>query len=86
MVMASRPWTDSDVAFLKTLADRRDWITKAVAKFPDRTEAAVRCMMQKVRQDIGSTDSRFCDNAWMASAAHASKQLLIALETTGLRP
>jgi hypothetical protein len=85
--MASRPpWTEGDKAFLETLADRRDWIAIALKRFPHRTEAAIRCMMQKVRGELGLCDGRFFENAWMADAAMGSARLLAALHETGQRP
>ena len=84
--MASRPWTDADREFLKGLADRRDWIDDAMRRFTDRSEAAVRCMMQKVRADLGATEQRFVESAWMADAHNASAMLLHRLMETGLRP
>jgi hypothetical protein len=84
--MASRPWDDSDVAFLKTLAERRDWFDEAKPRFGDRTDAAVRCMMQKVRQELGLAEGRFMENAWMADAANGTRRLFDALMLTGLRP
>lgn len=84
--MASPPWTDADRAFLKRLSVRRDWIEEAMNRFPDRSEAAVRCMMQKVREDMGVTESRFMENAWMADAHNGTAMLLDRLMQTGLRP
>jgi hypothetical protein len=57
-----------------------------MARFPDRSEAAVRCMMQKVREDMGVTESRFMENAWMADAHNGTAMLLDRLMQTGLRP
>jgi hypothetical protein len=84
--MASRPWADEDRAFLETLADRRDWIEVAMDRFTDRSPAAVRCMMQKVRTDLGMTDQRTVDGCWIADAINASGRLLAALQSSELRP
>lgn len=84
--MASRPWSDADRDYLKGLAGRRDWIGEAMSRFTDRSEAAVRCMMQKVRADLGTTEQRFVESAWMADAYNASAMLLHRLKETGLRP
>jgi hypothetical protein len=83
--MASRPWTDADRAFLKRLSVRRDWIEDAMNRFPDRSEAAVRCMMQKVRTDLGVNEPD-SPTAWMADAKRASRELERRLIETGLRP
>jgi hypothetical protein len=84
--MASRPWADEDRAFLEMLADRRDWIEVAMDRFTDRSPAAVRCMMQKVRTDLGMTDQRTVDGCWIADAINASGRLLAALQSSELRP
>jgi hypothetical protein len=84
--MASRPWADEDRAFLETLAGRRDWIGIAMERFTDRTEAAVRCMMQKVREEQGSTERRFMESAWMADAVNGTRMLGERLNSLGLRP
>ena len=84
--MASAPWTDGDRAFLETLAPRRDWIDTALKRFPNRTEAAIRCMMHKVRAELGTTDTRLIENAWMANAVNGSAQLLDAIRRAGVRP
>jgi hypothetical protein len=73
------------VAFLETLADRRDWLTDAMRRLPDRSEAAVRCMMQKVRTDLGVNEPD-SPTAWMADAKRASRELERRLIETGLRP
>lgn len=83
--MASSPWTHEDRAFLETLADRRDWIAEALRRFPHRTEPAIRCMMQKVRAELGTAEQDQ-PNAWMADAVNGSRRLLEALCQAGLRP
>jgi hypothetical protein len=83
--VASRPWKDADRAFLETLADRRDWIEVALKRFPTRTEAAIRCMMQKVRIERGMNE-RDQPNAWMADVRAASQMLLEAQIATGQMP
>ena len=84
--MASRAWRQDDREFLKRIADRRDWITEAVARFPDRSEAAIRCMMQKVRIELGTTEGRFLENAWMADGVNGSRELLRAQLAVGAFP
>lgn len=84
--MASRAWTAEDRKFLERLSDRRDWIVEAVKRFPDRSEAAIRCMMQKVRCEQGATEQRFFENAWMVDAVNGSRALLAAIERVGVRP
>lgn len=84
--MASAPWTDEEREFLEGLADRRDWICEAVVRFPDRSEPAIRCMMQRIRCDRGMGDTRFVDGPWMIDAMNGTKRLFEALQRTGLRP
>lgn len=84
--MASVSWSAEDRAYLETLIDRRDWIGDAVQRFPNRSEAAVRCMMQKIRAEAGYNDKRFVDMAWMSDAVNGSRRLLERLNACGLRP
>jgi hypothetical protein len=84
--MANRAWLKEDRAFLDSVADRRDWIAEAVARFPHRSEAAIRCMMQKVRLENGSSEQRFVENEWMARAANGSRNLLVAQLMSGAFP
>jgi hypothetical protein len=84
--MASKSWRKDDREYLKSVADRRDWIAEAVARFPDRSEAAIRCMMQKVRIELGSTERRFYENAWMADAVNGTRALLYAQLMMGSFP
>lgn len=84
--MASRPWDDEDREFLEELADRRDWIGIAMKRFTDRSEAGVRCMMQKVRAELGMGDKRTVDAPWMADAINGTRRLYERLVETGLRP
>jgi len=84
--MASAPWSEGERDLLRDLANRRDWIGDAMRMFPERTAAALRCMMQKVRADEGMGDTRFFENAWMADAINGSAKLLERLKETGLRP
>lgn len=83
--MASQPWSEEDIAFLETLATRRYWIKLALERLPHRTEPAIRCMMQKIRADLGIGGTQFL-NAWMIDAMDGTRQLLAALNRTGLRP
>jgi hypothetical protein len=86
MRMASRSWHTEDREFLKSVSDRRDWSAEAVARFPDRSEAAIRCMMQKVRIELGTVEGRFMENAWMADAVNGSRALLTAQLMMGVFP
>lgn len=83
--MASHAWTEADRAYLRRLSTRRDWITLAMKRFQGRTEAAVRCAMQKVRESDGLTRSHY-ETPWMADAVRGSQELLARLDATGLRP
>jgi hypothetical protein len=82
--MASRPWSEDEVAVLEHHADERDWLDKAIAKLPDRSPKALRSRMQKVRLELGPTHDRYVDRAWMAEAANASQRLLAAIQRAGL--
>jgi hypothetical protein len=79
-------WREDDREFLKSVADRRDWIASAVKRFPHRSEAAIRCMMQKVRIELGTTEGRFMENAWMADAVNGTRALLTAQLLVGSFP
>lgn len=74
-------WSQADRDCLKALANRRDWIDSAVERLPNRTVAALRCMMQKVREEMGLTQPRFAERA-----SGADGRLLEALQLTGERP
>jgi hypothetical protein len=74
-------WSPRDRAYLETLAERRDWIEEAQAKFPNRTVAAIRCMMQKVRAELGLTQPRYVDGA-----TQRQDRLMDALTVSGQRP
>lgn len=84
--MASLPWSAEEMAALEAFAERRDWIAEATQLLPHRTRAGLRCMMQKIRADLGMSDGRAVDFCWMADAVEGSKRLLDALDRTGLRP
>lgn len=84
--MASAPWTEQDRVFLEDLAGRRNWIATAKERFPDRSEPAIRCMMQRIRCDLGMSDGRFVDGPWMIDAVNGTTRLFEALQRTGLRP
>lgn len=84
--MASRAWREEDREFLRRVADRRDWIAAAVKRFPDRSEAAIRCMMQKVRIELGTNNEQGPGNAWLSDAARGSRELLRAQLATGAFP
>lgn len=81
--MASRPWSQSEVAVLEGHADERDWINKALVKLPNRSEKALRSRMQKVRLDLGSSGNRYVDGSWMAEAMSATHRLLEATLRVG---
>jgi hypothetical protein len=84
--VASTPWRTEDREFLKGVAGRRDWITVAIERFPDRSEAAIRCMMQKVRIDLGLSGEHGPGNAWITDARNGSRDLLRAQLSTGAFP
>lgn len=81
--MARLTWTADERAILETLAGHRHWINEAMEQLPHRSEASVRCMMQTIRAETGVTHA---DAPWMAAAVDASRELLAALQRTGLRP
>lgn len=81
--MARHPWTADERAILESLAAHRCWISEARARMPHRSEPSIRCMMQTIRAETGVTHA---DAPWMAAAVDASRELLAALQRTGLRP
>jgi hypothetical protein len=84
--MASRPWSDDELAVLEDYAEDRAWLEKALGELPGRSVAAARSMMQKVRSRLGMSDQRFVDGPWMVDAALASQRLLQAMIDAGVRP
>lgn len=75
-------WAAADLKFLKSLSHRRDWIEEAKAAFPSRSEQALRCIMHKVREGLGTSNSRA--HGSNANAINGSRELLQALEAAGV--
>lgn len=84
--MASRAWSPDEIAILEQHIDRRDWFDTVAAVIGYRSPASLRWMMQKIRADMGVSDTRFVESAWMADAHNGSKRLLAAIQLAGLRP
>jgi hypothetical protein len=84
--MASRAWSEQELEALSQNRDRRDWFIAVSGKFVDRSPAALRSMMQKIRADAGMSDQRCVDSAWMADAINGTRRLLVAIEQAGVYP
>jgi hypothetical protein len=84
---SAAPWSDDELQVLEDFAECRNWIDAALAELPGRTKAAARSMMQKVRIRLGACSSpKIHEGSWMVNAINGSRQLLEALERSGLRP
>lgn len=87
--MASRLWSDEEIALVELHAPSNNW--KAVASaVPDRTELAVKVRMTKRRRELGYDDARYGvkdeQHEFNAKAVIASQLLLMAIEQAGVRP
>lgn len=83
--MASRPWSDSEIALLERHAEANNW--QAVLRYvPDRTVNAVKVRMTKLRRELGFEDARGAKDAqelYNADAVIASQKLAEATLRVG---
>jgi hypothetical protein len=56
--MASRPWTAADLAVLERHADNDDWLEIVSVCFPDRSTAAIKTRISKLRSELGIKGKR----------------------------
>lgn len=66
--MASRPWSDDELALIEAHAETNDWrsVSRAIR---DRTVNAVKVKMTKLRRERGLPDGRGSGDDWAAYQA-----------------
>jgi hypothetical protein len=77
--MASRAWSDAELALLEAHAEANDWPSVS-CKIRDRTVNAIKVKMSKLRRELGCEDGRFVDGGERAADAmdHFNENAVIA--------
>jgi hypothetical protein len=85
--MASRVWTDDDLQVLEQYAENDDWLEAVTGCFPDRSAAAIKTRISKLRSELGIKGRRGAraedQDRMNAKSVTASQQLLEATLRVG---
>jgi hypothetical protein len=85
--MASRVWTNDDLQVLEQHAGSEDWLEAVMDRFPDRSLAAIKTRISKLRSELGIKGRRGAreedQDRMNAKSVTASQQLLEATLRVG---
>jgi hypothetical protein len=88
--MASRAYSDADLTVLEQHVHNDDWYAAVAEVFPDRSEAALKTKMSKIRSMLGVKGKRGApekdQDKMNAEAVVASQRLLAAIQEAGVYP